>query len=346
MYRQRWFARKTCQRKSRWSWLCFCLAVALWCPVDSSCAMVQSERDRPGRRRVESDSRQVEKADGSSVEPILALDCRSVIERRRPDLTSGYFLAADMTLPPLEGGKTYRLNVTMANPYDEPIEFSTVSVSCGCAKFETKTNEIPALGSSTFVIHLDVPNQVYQGRSAQMIRFSGVDPSDQVLACRLEYEVNNVFSFAHERADVEISESEEVVVSKLPILLVPPMTLDKLEVGASENLRDVAIRLIGDDPVSAVPYVQIEVARQAIRRHGIVGDVLLRRPGTDHESRMVVSIKHQARFTLRPESLRLTRDDRSKPYEAMAMLRIQPQGEAAVDPERVADPGRSKRESD
>ncbi len=251
-----------------------------------------------------------------------SLDCSGVVERRGVSLTSDFFLVADIVLSPLEAGKKYRLNITVANPYDEAIEFSTIAVGCGCAKFESAVNEIPAFGRATFVMHLDVPNEIVEGRAAQVISFSGKNPEVRALIVRIEYPVDSSFGFLIDRVNIEISKSENVATSRIPVAIVPPMTLEQLELQASENLKDVSIRLIRDDPDSMVPYVQVEVARRVVSRNGIMGEVSLWKPGTALHAHCVVCIKHQDLISLRPESLRMSRDNTSNSYEARAILRV------------------------
>jgi hypothetical protein len=139
----------------------------------------------------------------------------------------------------------------------------------------------------------------------------------------VSYTLNGVFGFESDRAVIEIPQDAPIVVAKFPIILVAPVTLDELEFKHSENIRDFGIRVVSDDPESAFPYVRLEVASQAVPRHGMTGEVGLNRIGSDKISGVIITFKHQEPYSIRPESLRLSRDNQSKPFKAMAMLRVQ-----------------------
>ncbi len=255
-------------------------------------------------------------------EDIKDIVCEGVIERRL-DQNSNHIYFVDIKSPVLEGARKYRLKLKIVNPFDESIKFSKVSVSCGCAKFESNVHEIPALGSSAFEMHLDVPNQISMSLGRVNVSFfDESEPAFPILRIAVTYPLHGVFGFRQDREIVELPKSEAVAVAKLPVVLIEPMTLDKLELFYSDNLRDFGVQIVSDDPDSEIPYIKIDVARQALPRQGMSGEVGLRRKGTNHVSGVLISFKHQDVFTLRPESLRLSRDNNSKAYEATAMLRV------------------------
>ncbi len=253
---------------------------------------------------------------------IITIECKAAIERR-VSATAKYRLVAEIDLGALEAMQKYRVNIKLLNPYDTPIEFSAFELSCGCGKFEAKSKEIMPLSSAEFTLHLDVPNHVTDGASRATAKFIpiGSDP-EPALMLSISYGINGGFGFERVREIVELPKSEKIVVTKVPIVVVPPLTIDKLALESTDGLRDMAIQLVADDPDSPVPYVKIEAPRQAVPRYGLTGEVLLRRLGTDRVVGLIISFRHQEDFSIRPESLRLSRDNHSKPFEATALLRV------------------------
>jgi hypothetical protein len=263
-----------------------------------------------------------ESDDRAIAEEVQTIHCAGRIERRL-DANANQIYFAEVTPPVLEGSRKYRLDIKIVNPFDEIIAFSDVSLTCGCAKFETKENEIPALGAAEFVMHLDVPNQTAMPMGRVIATFLAPDADPKpALRMAVTYQLHGVFGFDRNREIVELPKSEDVAVLKLPIKLVAPMTLEKLELKYSDNMRDFNVKIIDDDPEASVPYVSIEVPRRALPRQGTTGEVGLRRKGTKHVAGVIISFRHQDTFTLQPESLRLTRENRSKPYQTTAMLRV------------------------
>jgi hypothetical protein len=255
----------------------------------------------------------------------VSINCTGRIERRLDEAGNQIYFV-EVTPPVLEGSRKYKLNLSIVNPYDEPIKYSKVSLTCGCAKFEVKGHEIPALAAADFVMHIDVPNQIAVpfGRVIATFLVDDDSGSKSVLRVAVTYALHGVFGFNREREIIELPKTESIAVLKLPIILVEPMTLEKLELKFTDNMRDCEIEVISDDPQASTPYVKIQVPRLAVPRQGITTEVGLRRKGSNQVAGVMVSIKHKEAFALRPESLRLSRDNHSKPYKATALLRIVP----------------------
>ncbi len=251
------------------------------------------------------------------VDEEIEIDCRAVIEHR-----GGNSFGAMIELPPLEGGGKYRLNITLVNPYNVPIQFSTVNLNSKSDKFVADEKEIPKLGNASFVMHLNAPRQFLDGRPSHSVGFSRDGQSNEVLKLVLDYELSNVFGFPEPQVTIRIAKSEKLVSARLPIKVIPPMTLDQLKLQVSENLRDINVKIVENDDDSETPYVLVEAPARSIPQHGIRGDVALRHPESDYRALLQLHIAHQETVKVRPESLRLTRDNTSKSYEATAMLRV------------------------
>jgi hypothetical protein len=298
---------------------------------------------RPALLPAQSEQGSVAKPTESGLKPrnraddVIPVDCKATIERR-VSATAKYRVVAEIDLGALVAMQKYRVNITLLNPYDTPIEFSAIDLSCGCGKFEAKSKEIRPLSSAEFTLHLDVPNHVTDGASRATARFVpvGSDP-EPALLLSISYGVNGAFGFEREREIVELPKSEKIVVAKVPIVVVPPLTIDKLTLESTDGLRDMTIQLVADDPDSLVPYVKIEAPRQAVPRYGLTGEVLLKRIGTDRVVGLIISFKHQEDFSIRPESLRLSRDNHSKPFEATTFLRVYASEEKKLELEEKAE---------
>ncbi len=314
--------------KARFRLLTF-IALCLW-PLNSG---AQDTSELPKK----SDGVESHDNKEKAAEEEIAIDCQALIEHH-PTNFDPDFLVAKLDLPALDGGKKYRLNIMLVNPLESPIQFSGVSVSCGCAKFVAEGREIPANGQAEFVMHLDVPNQIPTGRGVQAAKFSGLDPSKDVLMLRIEYDVRNVFAFTRDRVLVEIPKAQDLVVVGIPFRFVAPITQNDLKLELSKELGDFSANLLFDDKNSEIGYVQLEAARQVIPRLGIVGEIVLRHAGGKIESRTVLHLTHRAIFTLRPESLRFVYDSESKTYQATAMLKVPVAEESeANDTEKTVD---------
>ncbi len=287
-------------------------------------------QDSAGTKKAGADPQQQSKAAKESTQEIV-LDCQAVIDR------SFGLPNAQIDLADVDGGRKYLLKINLVNPYQEAIQFSSVTLSCGCGKFVADSQEIPALGSANFKMQFQVPNLVVSEGNVIAAQFAGLDPAERALMLRVEYTAKNVFGFLQNRVDIEIPKSERVVSTRIPIRLVPPMTLDKLKLEVSEHMKDLAIDLVGDDTDSEMPYIRIEAAKLAVPRHGIQGNLRLHQPESKQEAYVQVHLKHRDSITLRPESIRLARDNHSKPYEFTAMLRVQDEEETEIKTEKTDD---------
>jgi len=258
---------------------------------------------------------------GDDSDDVITLECEARIQQRLDqDLEPFYF--ALIEIPTLEAAKKYKLNIKLINPTDTPIRFARVSTDCGCSKFEVDTDQIPPLGIGQFVMRLEVPNRTVSNRVQLGARFSTQESRKAVLVITVAYELTSSFNFATDRVEIRIPKQENLVVTRVPVIVVPPLTIDQLELKTTENLRDLSVKLVGDDPESEGPYVEITAAGKSVDRREILGEVILRRPGTNHAAGTIVSVRHEESFTIRPESLRLRRDNHSKPFEATAVLRV------------------------
>lgn len=264
----------------------------------------------------------------------ILVDSRVVLKRVNSPSEIDRF-HANFELPKLEGGKKYSTNLTIFNPFSEPIQFSKVTMSCGCGKMAGTVQEIPALGEATFQLKLNV-NDGLSRASAQTVYFHRLDdPSSAVLTLRYTYEVGGVFGFVWPRIDLEVLETEKDLRVRVPFRVISPITLDRLVLEWSDNLSGMNFRIVEDEEDSSLFYVVGEGRGDLIPRKGLVGQLLLRCPDVGRESQVQVIISHQELFTLRPESLRLTRDNQTSSYHATAMLRISPLQGAEV--EQAAD---------
>ncbi|MBL8889849.1 MAG: hypothetical protein JNL67_07700 [Planctomycetaceae bacterium] len=278
----------------------------------------------------------------STNEEIVSVECSGRIERFLDEEGREAFIV-DVKAPILEGSRKYKLSIAIVNPFDEPIEYSEVSLTCGCAKFEVDGKEIPALGTANFVMHLDVPNHVGMPLGRVTANFLGAGGrAKPVLRLAVTYQLHGVFGFHSDREIVEIPKNEPIATIKLPVIVVEPMTLDRLELKFSDNLRDCQIEVVSDDPDVATPYVKIQVPKRLVPRHGMAAEVGFIVKGTKHVAGVIVSIKHQETFSIRPESLRLSRDNHSKPYHANAMLRVSLPTTSIEDPESKLKGGEEK----
>jgi hypothetical protein len=237
------------------------------------------------------------------VEEIL-VDGRAVLQRvNSASEVIGFY--AKTELPTLKGGNKYRAKITIANPYSEAIDFSTITMSCGCGKLTGSVREIPALGESTFVLQLDVPT-ILQRTAAQSVFFHSVeDPSKVVMTLRYSFDVSNVFAFSQPRIEIEIPEKQENVNVRIPFYIVPPITLDQLELSWSENLNGINFRIVEDDTSSDQPYVIVEAAPGLISRQGVFGDLILRHRDTGVKSQVEIHMSHQELLTLAPQIIEI-----------------------------------------
>jgi len=263
-------------------------------------------------------------AQGAGQDP-QEINCEAMIREQRSMETQPFFFAV-AELEQLEAGQTYRLNIVVRNPADLAIRFSEFSASCGCAKVKIHGEQIPPFGESLVQMDLKVPNPTNGGqeflRGQVGVKFTSPDPTDVGFSLTVNYSVGNSFAFRVDRVDVEIPGKEQVIVKKVPILLTPPMTFDQLELKTTENLRDFSAKLVNGDSDLPLPYAELKIAKAAVPRGGIVGELILMRKGAEHVTGIMVRVQHQMAVVLRPESIRLVRDNDSKPFVATAVLRV------------------------
>lgn len=281
-------------------------------------------------------------ASEKSDEPTETIDCDATLKIQRGGPSN--FKYASVELNPLEAGKKYRLRINVVNPTDEVIEFSKISAPIGGVKIIAETNEIPPFGSIQVLMDVDVPNLQHgsQDNGRQTVGADFQLPGVANLSFRLivAYDLRGWFRFESDRTRIEISGKEPIFEAKVPILLSPPLTIDQLELTETANLRDFNPTIVANDPESATPYVTLAIPKRSVSRGGMVGELVLRRPGTNHSAKSMVNILHQAGFSLHPESIRLARVKESEPFEANAILRVlrsEEQGDSAEVPKIQED---------
>jgi hypothetical protein len=263
-----------------------------------------------------------ESKDTKAPDDLVTINCVARIERQF-DTNFAPHYSADVSGLKLEAAMKYRLKIRVTNPYDVAIQFSRVELTCGCAKFDTKQKEIPPLGTADFEMDLTVLNNIDFSLGRITATFYSVHQDlTPSLKLNVNYTLKGAFGFSNRQAVVELPKDEKIVIAKFPIILVEPVTLEVLELKHSENLRDFNIKIVANDREASTPYIEIEVPRHALPRQGLTGEVGLKRLDSDVVAGVIVSFRHQDTFSLLPESLRLSRDNHSKPYRAFAMLRI------------------------
>jgi len=312
---------------SRWVvWSLVLMMGGAW-PSLCSSAAGQSAKTNTGQSK-----------DNQDPADVVTVDCVARIKRYF-DADHNPHYSADVSGLEFEGAMKYRLKIKVINPYEDTIQFSRVALNDGSAKFEKEPKEIPAQGTADFVMDLEVLNNIDFSFGRVSATFYSIH-SDRTPNFRLDvnYTLKGAFGFHTRQAIVELPKDEAVVVAKLPIVLIEPVTLETLELHYTRNLRDLNIRIVTDDPEAAAPYIEIEVPRQAVPRQGLTGEVGLRRIGSKLLTGVTMSFRHQETFTLQPESIRLWRDNHSKPYQVFAMLRI---SETSRD-EEIGDESDSK----
>jgi hypothetical protein len=274
-------------------------------------------------------------ASEKSDEPTETIDCDATLKIQRGGPSN--FKYASVELNPLEAGKKYRLRINVVNPTDEVIEFSNVTATCGCAKIIAETNEIAPFGAIQVLMDLNVPNlqQGSQNIGKVQVGASFLSPGveNQGFQLIVSYELSGWFRFDSDRTRIEISGKEPIVEAKVPIVLSPPLTIEQLEITETANLRDFNPTIVANDPESASPYVKLAIPIRSVGRSGIVGELVLRRPGTNHVAGTIVNVMHQQEFTLRPESIRLARVKETESFEANAILRVRSTAEHADSPD-------------
>jgi hypothetical protein len=288
-------------------------------------------------------------ASEKSDEPTETIDCDATLKIQRGTSTPFKYGVAELN--PLEAGKKYRLRINVVNPTDEVIEFSKISAQNNGVKIIAETKEIPPFGSIQVLMDVDVPNLQHgsQDNGRQTVGADFLLPGVDNLAFRLmvAYDLRGWFRFESDRTRIEISGKEPIFEAKVPILLSPPLTIDQLELTETANLRDFNPTIVSNDPETATPYVKLAIPIRSVSRGGMVGELVLQRPGTNHSAKAIVNIMHQAGFSLHPESVRLTRVMESEPFEANAILRVlrsEEQGDLAEVPKIQADGNGDERE--
>jgi hypothetical protein len=250
----------------------------------------------------------------------------SIVLEYRSD-QGGYFLAP-IEVEALEGGKKYKLNITAENPTDQVISFSRINVECACAKFESPANVVLPHGFASFSMYLDTPMVGGVGEARTGAKFIDAESGRVVMRLSLRYRVNKVFSLPTRRLNIELPDGKREVTQRVPVTLVPPLTLQDLELEIGHSLRDLSATLVELDNV---PYVEIIVLRESVPTTGMIGELLLRRKGTTQPFGLLVEVKRQEKFSLSPESLRFTpvANDPGR-MEAFAVLCVQiPESETA-----------------
>lgn len=276
-----------------------------------------SGQEREEQVRPDSEKR-VEQPEEGEVEQI---ECSARLQTEIGLDNKPYFIAP-ISLEPLEAGKKYQLNITLVNPTNEAISYSKIRVDCACAKFETSVDEIPPLGKSNFKMRLTAQNSISDRGFVTSAKYVGRETGQVIIRMDISYQLKGVFGFLGERHSIEIQPSEQFSVSKIPVVIMPPLSIEQLKLNVSQNLRDVDAKLIGDPDNSSLAYVEITAPREVVAKGTVMGDIELQRSGTDFRSRAVVSLTQNQRVTVSPESIRFVRDNSTKPFRATATLRI------------------------
>jgi hypothetical protein len=273
---------------------------------------LKSSASSRSETEADNDTREVE---------VTTVECDATIRAQRSGGAAS-FLYARVELPGLEAAKKYKLIIKLFNPTETAIRFSGISATCGCAKIESEDNEIASMGYGQVVMFLDVPNKLQSNRAQVGAKFISPTSPEASLTLVVSYDLLSAFGFDGDRVNIDLPKDEAVIVTKVPVRIVPPLTVKDLELKLTENLQDINAKLVTDDPDINVPYIELTVAGRNISRSGILGELILSRIGTKQVAGVMVNLRHERPFTLRPESIRLTPGSSKDSFHATAMLRV------------------------
>lgn len=235
-------------------------------------------------------------------------------------------LYAPVELDSLLAGKTYRLRIKVLNPTATTLRFTELNSTCGCANVTADGNQVPAFGTMLVQMDLKVPTPANGSGGATRVQvgaaFTSVDPTDVGFRLVVTYKVRDAFCFGVERVEIEIPPDEPLVLAKVPVVIIPPLTIADMDVIATDNLRDFSATLLTDELDSSQAYVELNVPRASIGRSGVVGELILKRRDSEQVAGVMVRIHHRPNIAIRPESIRLSRDNKSQPFTASAILRV------------------------
>ncbi|GEM_PF-1685802 len=226
---------------------------------------------------------------------------------------------AKFDLGTLSPGKDYELSFSLANHSDTEVSFDSVTLACNCVKFETKSGTIPAGGESNFKILLSAPKRSEQTDMSTFVNFVSQDPSRPVIRLSIMYQLNNMFNIAKERVTLVVNGDEKVVSEKVPVLVVPPLKVQDLQLAVSENLRDLPINLV---VIEGQVFIEVSASAESIPPGGISGEVALRRVGSKDADGFVLTVVERERLSISPESLRFI--SKNSVWKTKAVLKIQP----------------------
>jgi len=233
---------------------------------------------------------------------------------------------AKVQLPSLEAGKRYRLALQVINPSEKEVSFYGVEFQNIFTKLETKINIIPQGGAEELVFLIDVPKRSKQAKVFNQARFLHRGARHPSMQLDLHYELNNMFSVAESLVNLELAPGQADAHALVPVLLIPPVTADQLELVASEKLRDLEIKLI--DNVDGT-FISVLANRQNLSGGAISGEVAVRRKGTEDSDGFLLTARSRSALEMNPKSLRLVRGEGNlaSKYVGNAVLRVSRESE-------------------
>lgn len=266
----------------------------------------------------------VEKSGEAIDSDVVVLECESILQHGVSEDNEVIYVAP-ISLEPLEAGREYVLRITVYNRTTEDVPFSRIRVDCACAKLEANRDRIPANGEAKFKMHLTAPNSISKNTIVTRAKFVDHEAGKLKFQINVQYSLSGVFSFSEQRFSIDIPEGENLAVARLPVVITAPLSIQQLELSLSENLRDVSAKLLKDPDNEELAFVEVIATEKCISQGSLLGTIDLihkTRSGVSQKTSTFITIQQKPSIAISPESVRLIRDNHTKPFSGSAILRV------------------------
>ena len=207
------------------------------------------------------------------------------------------------------------LKLTMRNKSDRQIQFTGVSKKCSCSTFKSKSLNIPAGGETTAEIKIKAPARRKSTRSFIVVNL--VNVSRSVVRMEFQFDLSGLLGFAEFLGTLEFKGDEKTKSIDVPLLITSPMTLERFEVEASENLGNPKFEKV---TTAAGPLLRVTVSEEILGASDVRGEIFVHCKETGQQDCYYLIVKNERTVEISPKTIQLS--EKNGKWSGSALIKL------------------------
>lgn len=226
---------------------------------------------------------------------------------------------ATTTLDSLQGGRRYRLKLSIMNPLDRDFTFEGIKALYSLSNASINGLQFPRNAVTTGTVDLLVVNI---GKGDLDIRFEFTREAGRRVVGTMRFLIPVTGTMSFGGPDSAFVVDEEIKTFRLPFFFKEPIEFQRLELTLSDSLSGIeALLQPGGNPGEGL--LELRVPQSKVHANGTTGSIELFDPVVGTRSRLEIMLVLPQKFAFSPRLLRFLPDPKADGQPtAMAMLNI------------------------